>query len=116
MSDESSRRISDGALAELIAVEKRAEQELVSAMAEAERIVDAARRDAESCRQAEDSALNGQLADLRASMERECEGTIRTIEESTRAEAERYARVDGAELLELARFVIERLVGSRVQA
>jgi hypothetical protein len=49
-------------------------------------------------------------------MERECEGTIRTIEESTRAEAERYARVDGAKLLELARFVIERLVGSGAQA
>ena len=114
--EEGSEQTSKGALLDLIEVEKRVEADLASATVEAERIVESARSESRSTSVDGDALLDAELEKLRESIERECETTIRDIEDRARTEEARYQRVAEDEQQELARWVAECLVGIGAQS
>jgi hypothetical protein len=69
----------EGALGELIEVEERIEAEVADAEAEAERLVEAARRDARAVEQDGSTPLEEALGALRASIEKECAVSVRAL-------------------------------------
>jgi vacuolar-type H+-ATPase subunit H len=99
----------EGALGELIEVEERIEAEVADAEAEAERLVEAARRDARAVEQDGSTPLEEALGTLRASIEKECAVSVRALAEHAEAEVERYRRVDEATLCRLAQWVASRV-------
>lgn len=110
MDGESDKRVDGSALGDLIALESRLANEVASTEAEAERIVEAARSDARRLAGDAGDAFEAELAAQRAALERECDASIAQIEAEARAEEERYASVDDARQIELARWITGRLV------
>ena len=105
----------DGALVELIEVEERVEAEVAEAEAEAERLVEAARRDARAVEQDGSTPLEEALGTLRASIEKECALSLRALAEHAEAEVERYRGADEATLRRLGQWVASRVArGSKV--
>jgi vacuolar-type H+-ATPase subunit H len=104
-----SQPLLEGALGELIEVEERIEAEVAEAEAEAERLVEAARRDARALEQDESTPLEEALGALRASIEKECAVSVRALAEQAEAEVERYRGADEATLRRLAQWVASRV-------
>jgi vacuolar-type H+-ATPase subunit H len=110
--DEQSReQTKQDALSELIEVERRIEQEVKAAQIEAARIIEAARRDAESRAEEVDASIASALESLRLSIENQCETSIRSIEADAQAELERYREIDSEALRRLARWLVARVAG-----
>ncbi|MBW2386036.1 MAG: hypothetical protein JRG92_20580 [Deltaproteobacteria bacterium] len=116
MDEEATEQAEKGALLDLIEVERRVEADLASAAAEAEQIVESARAEAQSEAADDDAALESGLEKVRASMDRECETTLRSLEDRASVEEKHYRLVGDAELQELARWVAARVVGIGAQS
>jgi vacuolar-type H+-ATPase subunit H len=99
----------EGALGELIEVEERIEAEVAEAEAEAERLVEAARRDARALEQDGSTPLEEALGALRASIEKECAVSVRALAEQAEADVERYRGADEATLRRLAQWAASRV-------
>lgn len=111
MDEQGREQTKQDALSELIEVERRIEQEVKAAQIEAARIVEAARRDANSRAEEVDTSIASTLESLRLSIERECETSIRSIEADAQAELERYRKLDSEALRRLARWLVARVAG-----
>ena len=109
--ERSERPSMEGALGELIEVEERIEAAVAMAEAEAERLVDAARRNLRALEVDGSSSLEEALAALGASVDEECAVSLRTLAERAEAEVERYRHVEEATLRRLARWVASRVAG-----
>jgi F0F1-type ATP synthase membrane subunit b/b' len=105
----------DGALDDLIAVERSVDADLAATQAEAERIVEAARTQAQSIREEGLDFLAAELDALRAAVDRDCEATLRRLDDEALTEETRYREVEESELAALARWVAERIVGGEKQ-
>jgi len=99
----------EGALGELIEVEERIEAEVAEAEAEARRLVDAARQDAQRLEKDGSAALDEALRSLRAALEEESAASVQALMEGADAESDRYRRVDEATIRRLARWVASRV-------
>lgn len=104
-----------GALSSLIELERRIENELAAAEAEAAQIVEAAAAEARSFAN-DDGALAVELAALREAVERDAAAVIRRLEGDARAAEERYRGVDDAQLDALARWLTLRVLGGGADA
>jgi len=111
VAEHSREQTKQDALSELIEVERRIEQEVEAAQIEAARIIEAARRDEGSRAEEVDASIASALESLRLSIERECETSIRSIEEDAQAELARYREVDSEVLRRLARWLVARVAG-----
>lgn len=100
-----------GALGRLIEVEERIEVELAEAEAEARRIVEQARRNAQTLEQDGSSSLDEALDALRRSVEKECAVAEREIVDGAEADVERYRGIDPAMQRRLAQWLASQVAG-----
>jgi hypothetical protein len=98
-------------LTELVALERRIEEELAEAGAEVERIVAAARVDVRRRKEESEADLATALGALRDRMRNECEESLRAIDARAEAQLASFEGVDDVHVAALGRFVAERLGG-----
>ena len=100
-------------LPRLVETERRLDERLVAARAEATRIVVAAREAV----QAREAGLQAELDEierrLREAVDAEGAGRAREIEAAAERAVEAYDRVDEVRIGELARYVVAQVVGER---
>ena len=99
-----------GALGELIEVEKRVEAEVAEAEVEARQLVEAAQREAQRLGTDSSAALEEALHSLRTELAEESAALAEALAEGADAEMERYRRVDEVTVRRLAQWVASRVV------
>jgi vacuolar-type H+-ATPase subunit H len=105
-----SPRSGEGALSELIELEKQIESRIAQAETQAERIVEEGRRLARAAEEDGAGSLEEVVRALRASIEQECAASLRAVAERAEVETEDYRRVDDATLSRLSQWVASRVL------
>ena len=98
-------------LSRLLETEIELEAMLKDARQEAKELVEAARKVADDRVRQFEVRLEGEAGELRQRVARERDRTVESIQEQSRQESERLDELDDAKIADLARHVVDLLVG-----
>jgi vacuolar-type H+-ATPase subunit H len=98
-------------LSRLLETEIELEAMLKDARQEAKELVEAARKVADDRVRQFEVRLEGEAGELRQRVARERDRTVESIQEQSRQETERLDELDDAKIADLARHVVDLLVG-----